>query len=176
MTKATAVAILGIILCAAIPALAAKPIRVMLLDGEQGGPYHAWQETSPYLRKMLDETGLFQVDVVTAPPAGGDSEGGSGENLVLVKRTVSGGTFTARPLLYSAGASPPDRGGCSVAQISRGGTHRGISARIRYVQASHWTHIRLDAQKRAGHGGLRPGNAALIGGRADRVVPRIDGG
>ncbi len=51
---------------------AAGPIRVMLLDGEQGGPYHAWQETSPYLKKMLDQAGLFKVDVVTAPPAGGD--------------------------------------------------------------------------------------------------------
>jgi uncharacterized protein len=51
---------------------AAAPIRTMLLDGEQGGPYHKWQETSPYLKRMLDDTGLFQVDVVTAPPAGGD--------------------------------------------------------------------------------------------------------
>ncbi|MBI4890805.1 MAG: ThuA domain-containing protein [Acidobacteria bacterium] len=57
--------------CAA-PAQAAKPIPVMLLDGEQGGPYHAWQETSPYLKKMLDQAGNFSVTVVTAPPAGGD--------------------------------------------------------------------------------------------------------
>ena len=51
---------------------AASPIRVMLLDGEQGGPYHAWQETSPYLKRMLGDAGIFQVDVVTAPPKGGD--------------------------------------------------------------------------------------------------------
>ena len=44
----------------------------MLLDGESGGPYHAWQETTPYLKRMLDDTGLFQTDVVTAPPRGGD--------------------------------------------------------------------------------------------------------
>ena len=44
----------------------------MLLDGEQGGPYHAWQETTPYLVRMLEDTKLFKVDVVTAPPAGGD--------------------------------------------------------------------------------------------------------
>jgi type 1 glutamine amidotransferase len=50
----------------------AAPIRIMLLDGEQGGPYHAWQETTPYLKRMLDEAGLFDVEVVTAPPAGGD--------------------------------------------------------------------------------------------------------
>ncbi len=44
----------------------------MILDGEQGGPYHAWQQTTPYLKKMLEEAKVFQVDVVTAPPAGSD--------------------------------------------------------------------------------------------------------
>jgi type 1 glutamine amidotransferase len=56
----------------ALCAQAAPPIKVMLLDGEQGGPYHAWEETSPYLKKMLDQAGIFAVDVVTAPPKGGD--------------------------------------------------------------------------------------------------------
>jgi hypothetical protein len=50
----------------------AGPIKVMLLDGESGGAYHAWQMTTPVLKMELDETGLFQVDIVTAPPAGGD--------------------------------------------------------------------------------------------------------
>jgi uncharacterized protein len=60
------------LLAFAAPAQAAKKIRVMLLDGEQGGPYHAWQQTTPYLRKMLEQAAVFQVDVLTAPPAGGD--------------------------------------------------------------------------------------------------------
>ena len=51
---------------------AADPVRVMLLDGESAGSYHQWRFTTPVLRKQLDETGLFQVDVVTAPVAGGD--------------------------------------------------------------------------------------------------------
>ena len=51
---------------------AAAPIRVMLLDGESGGPYHKWALISPVLKKQLEETGLFAVDIVTAPPAGGD--------------------------------------------------------------------------------------------------------
>jgi type 1 glutamine amidotransferase len=51
---------------------AADPIRVMLLDGQSGGPYHNWQQTTPVLKKQLDETGLFQVTVVTAPPSSGD--------------------------------------------------------------------------------------------------------
>jgi len=67
-----------IVLCGALLlfhaplAPAANPVRVMLLDGQSGGPYHAWQLTTPVLKKELEETGLFQVDVVTAPPAGGD--------------------------------------------------------------------------------------------------------
>ena len=51
---------------------AATPVRVMLLDGESGGAYHKWQLTTPVLKRILDETGLFAVDVVTAPAAGGD--------------------------------------------------------------------------------------------------------
>ncbi len=50
----------------------AAPIRVMLLDGESAGTYHAWKLTTPVLKKQLEETGLFQVDVVTAPPSTGD--------------------------------------------------------------------------------------------------------
>src|SRR5258708_9736605 len=49
---------------------AAAPIRVMLLDGESGGPYHQWQQTSLVLKKELNDAGLFQVDVGTAPPPG----------------------------------------------------------------------------------------------------------
>jgi uncharacterized protein len=48
---------------------AAEPIRVMLLDGESAGTYHAWKLTTPVLKKELEETGLFRVDVVTAPPS-----------------------------------------------------------------------------------------------------------
>jgi len=68
-------AVSAILLASASPAHAASPIRIMLLDGESGGPYHAWQQTTPDLKKMLQETGLFEVDVVTAPPAGADFSG-----------------------------------------------------------------------------------------------------
>ena len=62
----------GAVLVAALMARAAAPIHVMILDGESGGSYHQWQTVTPVLKKELDETGLFQIDVVTAPPAGGD--------------------------------------------------------------------------------------------------------
>lgn len=48
------------------------PIRVLLLDGEQAGPYHNWQMTTPVLKKELEDTGLFEVTVATAPHADGD--------------------------------------------------------------------------------------------------------
>ncbi|MES1260580.1 MAG: ThuA domain-containing protein, partial [Acidobacteriota bacterium] len=35
-------------------------------------PYHKWQLVTPVLKKELEETGLFQVEVVTAPKAGED--------------------------------------------------------------------------------------------------------
>lgn len=57
---------------AAVYLPAATPIRLMLLDGESGGPWHKWQLTTPVLKKALEETGLFQVDVVTAPAATGE--------------------------------------------------------------------------------------------------------
>ena len=64
---------LGLILVfASLTPRAAAPIRVMLLDGESGGPYHDWQHVTPVLKKMLDETGRFATTVVTTPPATGD--------------------------------------------------------------------------------------------------------
>jgi len=61
-----------LIVTAASSHSASNPVRIMLLDGESGGTYHQWQLTTQVLKKELDETKLFQVDVVTAPPAGGD--------------------------------------------------------------------------------------------------------
>jgi len=53
-------------------AKAADPIRVMILDGQSGGTYHDWSHVTPVLQKELEEAGLFQVDVVTAPPSNGE--------------------------------------------------------------------------------------------------------
>jgi uncharacterized protein len=56
----------------------ATPIPIMLLDGESAGPYHAWKLTTPVLKRELEETGLFRVDVVTAPSSGASSDALSG--------------------------------------------------------------------------------------------------
>jgi type 1 glutamine amidotransferase len=54
------------------PLAMAAAIRVMILDGESAGPYHNWRLTTPVLKAELEETGLFAVTVVTAPPSSGD--------------------------------------------------------------------------------------------------------
>src|ERR1700679_2726229 len=59
------------ILCSPV-AQGASRIQVLLLDGESGGPYHHWQATTPILKKELEETGLFEVTVATAPHSDGD--------------------------------------------------------------------------------------------------------
>jgi type 1 glutamine amidotransferase len=48
---------------------AATPLKVLIVDGQNN---HAWQETTPYLRSILEETGLFTVEVATTPPAKSD--------------------------------------------------------------------------------------------------------
>ena len=66
--------VVGACIVWAMTVAAATPIRVLIVDGESGGPYHDWQRVTPALRKMLDETSLFDVTVISAPvpePAAG---------------------------------------------------------------------------------------------------------
>jgi type 1 glutamine amidotransferase len=70
--------ILSLTLCASAGSQNMAPtalIKVLLLDGQSAGPYHNWRLTTPVLRKELEETGLFQVTVLTAPPSDGDFTG-----------------------------------------------------------------------------------------------------
>ena len=57
---------------AAVPMRVAIPIRVAIIDGQSAGSYHNWRLTTPVLKKELEETGLFEVAVITAPPSDGD--------------------------------------------------------------------------------------------------------
>ncbi len=47
----------------------AAPIKALILDGQNN---HDWKATTPHLKKVLEDTGLFAVDVATAPGKGGD--------------------------------------------------------------------------------------------------------
>jgi hypothetical protein len=53
-------------------ASAAGPIPVAIIDGESAGTYHNWRLTTPVLKKELEDTGLFDVTVITAPASGSD--------------------------------------------------------------------------------------------------------
>jgi len=55
--------------CLLTTVLAAAPLKVLIIDGQNN---HPWQTTTPILKQTLESTGLFQVDVATTPPAGGD--------------------------------------------------------------------------------------------------------
>jgi uncharacterized protein len=69
--------ILGIMTaCSDSPSAAsdAAPLRVMLLTG-QSSQYHDWTRSSPILRRFLEESGRFTVDVVLTPAQGEDMSG-----------------------------------------------------------------------------------------------------
>lgn len=46
---------------------AADPLKLLIIDGQNN---HDWKATTPVLKKALEKTGRFQVDVATTPPAG----------------------------------------------------------------------------------------------------------
>lgn len=47
----------------------AAPLKVLLVDGQNN---HKWMETTPELKKILEENGLATVEVATAPAKGAD--------------------------------------------------------------------------------------------------------
>jgi len=53
-------------------ALAAAPYKALIVDGQNA---HDWKSTTPVLKRLLEETGLFTVDVATSPPRGADMGG-----------------------------------------------------------------------------------------------------
>ena len=64
--------LLGVLFCVPIAARAAGRIPVAIVDGESGGTYHNWRVTTQVMKAELEETGLFDVTVITAPPSDGD--------------------------------------------------------------------------------------------------------
>jgi type 1 glutamine amidotransferase len=58
--------------CAPVFRADGQTIRVAIIDGQSGGTYHNWRLTTPVLKRELEETGLFEVSVLTAPPSDGD--------------------------------------------------------------------------------------------------------
>ena len=55
-----------------LPSMHASPLRVLLIDGQNN---HDWKSSSPWLKQILENTQLFQVDIATTPAKGGDMNG-----------------------------------------------------------------------------------------------------
>src|SRR5438067_1485861 len=47
----------------------AADLKVLLIDGQNN---HDWKSTTPVLKEILEQTGLFEVDVATSPGKGKD--------------------------------------------------------------------------------------------------------
>ena len=43
----------------------AQPYKALIVTGQNG---HKWRETTPVLKKLMESSGLFTVDVATSPP------------------------------------------------------------------------------------------------------------
>jgi type 1 glutamine amidotransferase len=63
---------LGLTAILAAIAVAATPYKALIVDGQNG---HDWKATTPVLKRLLEETKLFTVDVATSPPKGQDMSG-----------------------------------------------------------------------------------------------------
>jgi type 1 glutamine amidotransferase len=54
------------------PAFAAEPLRALIVDGQNN--HRDWPQTSRMMKRYLEDTGLFRVDVKTHAPQGADPD------------------------------------------------------------------------------------------------------
>ncbi|QDU59320.1 Trehalose utilization [Planctomycetes bacterium Pan216] len=60
---------LGLVLTLTGMGEGAEKLKALIVDGQNN---HKWQQTTPIIKKSLEDSGRFTVDVVTAPPKGSD--------------------------------------------------------------------------------------------------------
>ena len=51
---------------------AGYPVKILIIDGQNN---HDWKATTPVIKRILEESGIFTVDVATFPPTGQDMSG-----------------------------------------------------------------------------------------------------
>lgn len=51
----------------------AAPLKALIVNGQMNKA-HDWKVSSPILKRILEQTGLFKVDFATSPPKGGNME------------------------------------------------------------------------------------------------------
>jgi HEAT repeat protein/type 1 glutamine amidotransferase len=72
LTAARVLAALLTVLCLAPAAPAAPALKALIVTGQNN---HNWPVTSPVIKIMLEDAGLFTVDTATSPKEGGDMSG-----------------------------------------------------------------------------------------------------
>src|SRR6266850_1532320 len=60
----TFASIFALLLPFGVVALQAAPMKALIIDGQNN---HDYKATTPHLKKIIEETGLFTVDVATSP-------------------------------------------------------------------------------------------------------------
>ena len=67
-------ALVAFCLCACVARAESQPplIRLLIVDGQNN---HDWQATTPYLRRILEASDRFSIEVATAPPSPSTPEG-----------------------------------------------------------------------------------------------------
>ncbi|HUW19667.1 MAG TPA: family 16 glycoside hydrolase [Sedimentisphaerales bacterium] len=70
--KVLTAAVLGLAVAATSGAAEAATLKALIVNGQNN---HGWQISSPILKQMLEQSGMFEVDVATSPPKGGAMEG-----------------------------------------------------------------------------------------------------
>jgi type 1 glutamine amidotransferase len=71
MSRKLLLASLALQVALAATAFAAPKMKALIVDGQNN---HDWKSTTPVLKKDLEDSGLFRVDVATTPPKGGPME------------------------------------------------------------------------------------------------------
>jgi len=61
--------LVSVLLSSTVTSVQGAPMKALIIDGQNN---HDWKTTTPALKQILEETGLFAVEVATSPPAKGD--------------------------------------------------------------------------------------------------------
>ena len=61
--------LVSVLLSSTVTFAQGAPMKALIIDGQNN---HDWKTTTPALKQILEETGLFVVEVATSPPAKGD--------------------------------------------------------------------------------------------------------
>ena len=66
------VGLIAVVLFSAVCFGDAAKLKAVIIDGQNN---HNWQGTTPVLKKILEDSGLFSVDVITSPAKDQPMEG-----------------------------------------------------------------------------------------------------